>query len=331
MDIDYLVIGAGGIGGSIAGTLAASDKNVTLIARGPQLEALSSNGIVLTADFGEQKKESVIRNIDVCDQEAYIKRRRGSEGRMPPVIFICVKSYSIPDIAPFLNEIGTADTIMIPILNGMCMGEYIRRFVRSGRVLDGCTYLSAMKDGPGRFLMKGDSFRLVFGGDGMTPSSALSAAELGYIAEDLRSAGIDAEASDDILSHSIRKASFVAASAGTGLYFDIRLKDMQRPGEPRDMVGGIAEEMQSLARSIGVSFGFDLKEDILRSLDSLSPDTESSLQRDIAAGGMSEFDSLILNPLRIGKERGIDMPTLQKVADRFLSSQKKHIRKQFDR
>ena len=84
MDIDYLVIGAGGIGGSIAGTLAASDKNVTLIARGAQLEALSSNGIVLTADFGEQKKESVIRNIDVCDQEAYIKRRRGSEGRMPP-------------------------------------------------------------------------------------------------------------------------------------------------------------------------------------------------------------------------------------------------------
>lgn len=316
-EIRYLIVGAGGIGGSIAGTLASSGKDVTLIARGAQLKAIRQNGIVLISDAGGARTERTVTNIKVSSSEEY-ERPGADEAEF--VVFICVKSYHVPGIEEFLDRIADDETIMIPILNGMCMGEYIRGYVSRGIVLDGCTYLSAMKDGPGRFLMMGDRFRLVFGGDGLSPKSTVDPAGLEHIAEDLRSAGIDAEASGDILTHSVKKASFVAASAGAGLYYDTRVGGLQVPGEPRDMVRSIAGEMQSLAEAIGVSFGFDLRDDILRSLDGLSPDTESSLQRDIASGGPSEFDSLILNPLRIGAEHGVEMPALRTVAERFASS-----------
>lgn len=323
-EIHYLIIGAGGIGGSIAGTLATAGKNVTLIARGQQLEALRRSGLVLVSDFGGRKEEKLIPpgKIDVCSQEEYTSPDE------PPVIFLCVKSYSIEDVAPFLDLAAQGGAFVIPILNGMRMGEYIRGFVKQGRILDGCTYLSAMKDGPGRFLMKGDRFRLVFGGDGLHKSSTVKASQIEYIAEDLRSAGIDAEASDDILSHTVKKAAFVASCASTGLYYDVKVRELQKPGKPRDMITKIAGEMSALAQKMGIVYGFDLAEDILTSLDGLSPDTESSLQRDIAQGGRSEFDSLVAYPIRIAQSCGLEMPALKTVKDAFeerASSQKKHI------
>ena len=47
----YLVIGTGGVGGSIAGFLALAGKDVTCIARGKHLEAIRKHGLHLKSDL----------------------------------------------------------------------------------------------------------------------------------------------------------------------------------------------------------------------------------------------------------------------------------------
>ncbi|MDR1555458.1 MAG: ketopantoate reductase family protein, partial [Tannerellaceae bacterium] len=47
----YLVVGTGGVGGSIAGFLALAGKDVSCIARGAHLQAICERGLKLNSDL----------------------------------------------------------------------------------------------------------------------------------------------------------------------------------------------------------------------------------------------------------------------------------------
>ena len=47
----FLIIGTGGVGGSIAGFLALAGKDVTCIARGKHLKAIREKGLHLKSDL----------------------------------------------------------------------------------------------------------------------------------------------------------------------------------------------------------------------------------------------------------------------------------------
>lgn len=80
----YLIVGTGGVGGSIAGFLALAGKDVTCIARGRHLEAIRRNGLHLKSDL---KGEHYLP-VTACTSEEF-------EGKAD-VIFVCVKD--IPSI-----------------------------------------------------------------------------------------------------------------------------------------------------------------------------------------------------------------------------------------
>lgn len=78
----YLVIGGGAIGGSIAAYLTKAEKEVTLIARGRQLEEISEYGL-----FVSKGRNEFNAKINTVSAEEYDDN--------PDVIFLCVKGYSL--------------------------------------------------------------------------------------------------------------------------------------------------------------------------------------------------------------------------------------------
>ena len=58
----YLIIGTGGVGGSIAAFLALAGHNVTCIARGAHLKAMRKNGLMLKSGL---KGEHTVR-VNAC-------------------------------------------------------------------------------------------------------------------------------------------------------------------------------------------------------------------------------------------------------------------------
>lgn len=295
----YAVVGAGGCGGSIGANLARAGQDVTLIARGQHLIAIQKEGIrIETSDQGS----FTVTDIHATDMEHYAD--------IPDVMFVCVKGYSIPEVIPFLKEHSSKDTVIIPILNIYGTGAKLQKELPEPMVVDGCIYIAAEIKEPGVILQKGDIFRLVFG----ARKEQTLRRELFVIEQELKQAGIDAVLSDQISRDAFQKYAYISPMAACGLYYDAKAETFQRAGEERMMFIRCMKEIEALAEAMDIPFLVDIEKTNLDILDALDPEASTSMQRDIWAGKQSEIDGLVYEPLRLGKQYGVDMPYYQEIA-----------------
>ena len=100
------VYGAGAIGGYIGAKLALSGEEVTLIARGPHLEAMKARGLKLI----EEGKEHVVRPRVTSDP-----REAGPQD----YVFLSVKAHALKGIADGVQPLLGASTALVPAINGV--------------------------------------------------------------------------------------------------------------------------------------------------------------------------------------------------------------------
>lgn len=298
----YLVVGTGGVGGSIAGFLALAGKDVTCIARGKHLDAMKRNGLHLKSDL----KGEHFLPVKACTSEEF-------EGKAD-VIFVCVKGYSIDSIKEVLERASTPDTLVIPILNVYGTGPRIGRLVPSVHVLDGCIYIVGFVSGEGEITQMGSIFRLVFGA---RPEQGIARERLDCIAEALQACGIKAEVSDDINRDTFIKWAFISAMACTGAYHDVPMGEVQHEGEVRETFIGLSQESAEIGKQLGVTYPEDPVAYNLKVIDSLDPHSTASMQKDIARGHESEIQGLLFDLIDLGERLGVNLPTYHKVALKF--------------
>ena len=102
------VVGAGAIGGLLGAKLAAAGEDVTLIARGPHLEAIRARGLEVTMQDG-----SVIRAADVA--------ATSDMGECGPqdLVVLGVKAHQIAPVADGLPSLFGPETIVLTTQNGI--------------------------------------------------------------------------------------------------------------------------------------------------------------------------------------------------------------------
>lgn len=302
----YLVIGTGGVGGSIAGFLALAGKDVTCIARGKHLEAIRKYGLHLKSDL---KGEHYLP-VKACTAEEYNDKA--------DVVFVCVKGYSIDSIKDVLEKSAHPDTLVIPILNVYGTGPRIGRLVPSVKVLDGCIYIVGFVSGEGEITQMGRIFRLIFGA---RPEQNIPQEALDEIADVLQSCGIKAEVSDDINRDTFIKWAFISAMACTGAYHDVPMGEVQHEGPVRDTFIGLSRESAEMGHRLGVAYPEDPVAYNLKVIDKLDPHSTASMQKDLAKGHQSEIQGMLFDVIKLGEELGTDLTTYRKVAAKFTDLQ----------
>lgn len=302
----YLVIGTGGVGGSIAGFLALAGKDVTCIARGKHLEAIRKHGLHLKSDL---KGEHYLP-IKACTAEEYNDKA--------DVVFVCVKGYSIDSIKDVLEKSAHPDTLVIPILNVYGTGPRIGRLVPSVKVLDGCIYIVGFVSGEGEITQMGRIFRLIFGA---RPEQNIPHEALDEIAGVLQACGIKAEVSDDINRDTFIKWAFISAMACTGAYHDVPVGEVQHDGPVRDTFIGLSRESAEMGHRLGVAYPEDPVAYNLKVIDKLDPHSTASMQKDLAKGHQSEIQGMLFDVIKLGEELGTDLTTYRKVAAKFADLQ----------
>ncbi len=301
-NLKYLIVGTGGVGGSIAGFLALAGKEVTCIARGEHLKALQTEGLQLHSDL---KGEHTLK-IKACTAEEYSDKA--------DVIFVCVKGYSVSSITDLIKRAAHKDTIVIPILNVYGTGPRIQQQVPDVTVLDGCIYIVGFVSGVGEITQMGKIFRIVYGAHkGTIVSSGL----LEAVQNDLQESGIKADISTDISRDTFVKWSFISAMAVTGAYYNVPMGEVQKPGEIRDTFIGLSRESAALGQKLRIEFKEDLIAYNLKVIDKLAPDSTASMQKDMAREHESEVQGLLFDMLEAAQEQGIDAPTYRMVAQKF--------------
>lgn len=302
----YLIIGTGGVGGSIAGFLALAGKDVTCIARGKHLEAIRKHGLHLKSDL---KGEHYLP-VKACTAEEYNEKA--------DVVFVCVKGYSIDSIKDVLEKSAHPDTLVIPILNVYGTGPRIGRLVPSVKVLDGCIYIVGFVSGEGEITQMGRIFRLIFGA---RPEQNIPQEALDEIANVLQACGIKAEVSDDINRDTFIKWAFISAMACTGAYHDVPMGEVQHEGPVRDTFIGLSRESAEMGHRLGVAYPEDPVAYNLKVIDKLDPHSTASMQKDLAKGHQSEIQGMLFDVIKLGEELGTDLTTYRKVAAKFADLQ----------
>ena len=304
--LKYMIIGAGGTGGAVGSHLARAGYDVTFIARGRHLEAMRADGLRVLKPAGD----FVIDPVQACTSDEFLEA-----GSRPDVIFVCLKGYAVDGMIPFIAEAAGPDTIVIPVLNIFGTGGKIQEKLPGITVTDGCIYVASEISEPGTILMKGDILRVVFGlrRDQKAGSAAKVMPVLEKVRDDLCDAGIEGILSDNIERDALRKFSYVSPQGACGLYYDVPVGAVQKPGEVRDCFASLVQEISDIADAMGIGFGEDVVKINLDITEGLAPDMTTSLQRDIARGGSSEIDGLIYEVPRLAARYGVSVPVYEKI------------------
>ncbi|HEY7144970.1 MAG TPA: 2-dehydropantoate 2-reductase, partial [Streptosporangiaceae bacterium] len=102
----FAVVGAGAIGGYVGAALARGGADVTLIARGPHLAAMRAGGVRVRSPRGD-----FTAHPEATDDLAAVA---GAD-----VVFVALKAYSLPQIAPRLGELLAPGAAAIWAQNGI--------------------------------------------------------------------------------------------------------------------------------------------------------------------------------------------------------------------
>ena len=294
----YLIVGAGGTGGPVGAYLARAGKDVTFIARGDNLNALRSRGLKVI----RPNDEFTLRSVKASGLKGY--------NETPDVIFVCVKSYSLDALIPELQRVADKNTIIIPILNVFGTGGMMQKSFPDTLVTDGCIYVAAQIKEPGCIQMNGDILRVIFG----VRDRSEYRDELKEIEADLNESGITGILSDNIVRDALLKFSYVSPQGACGLYYGVPAGEIQKPGEIRECFAGLVHEIETLALAMDIHFEEDIVNRNLDILDTLVPSATTSLQRDIAAGNLSEIDGLIYEVVRLADKYNVEAPIYRKIA-----------------
>lgn len=294
-----LVIGAGGTGGILSFLLAKGGKDVTVAARGRHLQKIQENGLIRHTKWDDSFESVPISAMTTDDVDF-----------TPDVIFLCVKSYSLSPLVPVLERISGPDTLIVPLLNGYNIGGRLQEQLPRTTVLDGCIYISANIESPGVILQHAPILRVVYGRRDHEVTKQMQ-----KLMHELDVPGVEASLSIQIQRDTLKKFSYVSPVGAAGLYCNCTAGEFQKEGEARDFVSGLIREVSALADAMGYPFDADMVQVNLDILDTLPPDTTTSMQRDILAGHESEWNELVLEPIRLGEQFGVTTPFYRKVQE----------------
>jgi 2-dehydropantoate 2-reductase len=218
------------------------------------------------------------------------------------LVFFSVKEYDLETAAGGLDPLLHANTIILPVLNGVDIAERLRSIVPQGIVLSGCVYISSYIETPGVVHQVGGTCQLLFGPDEGRADTYQPLETL------LKKAGIKADLSADIAVPLWSKYLFVSPMAGVTSLTGLCFGDVMADEKGRVMVRGLMAEIMHLARAKGIALPADSVEVAIAKVRHFPPETKSSMQLDYERGRKTELELFIGFAVRAGRSLGVPMP-----------------------
>jgi 2-dehydropantoate 2-reductase len=271
------VIGAGGVGGYFGGRLAQAGGDVRFIARGATLEALRAHGLRVDSILGD----FAVSPLRATDDPT-------SVGPVDAIL-MAVKAWQIPGAAAQIAPMLGADTMVVPLENGIDAPEVLSQIVGARHVLGGLCAIVSFSVAPGHIRHAAAEPVVMFG-------------EL----DNSRSERV--EVPPDIRRSMWTKFLFIATLSGIGALTRVPIGVWRADDEIRAIADRSLREVLRLATARGIDLGEDAIERTWQRYDGLAPDSTSSMQRDIMEGKPSELEAQLGAVVRLAHESGVEVP-----------------------
>ena len=285
-------MGSGGVGGYFGAKLLRAGAEVTMVARGPHLDAIRRAGLAVRSAV---EGESVVRPAAVEHLEGV--------ARADAVLF-CVKSFDTEDAAARLWSVLGPDTPVLSLQNGVDNEDKIDAALGTGRAMGGVAQVFAMIEAPG--VIRHNAFgRIIFGE--MNGRVSERAARL---RDAFAHAQIPAELSTDIRRALWEKYVLLCAVAGTTAITRETLGVVRETPPTWRLFRTLVEEITTLANAAGVTLPDDTVDQILKLAESIPPGSRASLAQDFLQGRQLELEALHGHASRLGERLGVPTPAV---------------------
>ena len=309
------IFGAGAIGGFMGAKLAQAGADVSLVARGPHLNAMRENGLRLIEETGESVAKVVVSDdpMDLGPQD---------------YVIVTLKAHSVPPVVSKMQPLIGQDTTIVSGVNGVpwwyfhkiggpLEGTRLTTVDPGNKQWDGfgpdnvlgcVVYPAAEVIEPGVVKhIEGNRFSLGEP-DGSKSDRALE------LSKALASAGLRAPVRprirDEIWVKLWGNLSFNPISTLTHATLDVLCTD---PGT-RAVARAMMVEAQEIAEKLGVKFPIDVDRRINGGAEVGAHRT--SMLQDLDQGRPMEIDALIGSVQELGRVTGTPTPTIDTVLAR---------------
>ena len=302
--MNICVVGAGAIGGWIAARLALAGYEVSVVARGATLEAIDTQGLLIT-DQGDTRCVAVAAATDPSILGIH------------DVVVIAVKAPALPQIANGLESLIGPDTQIVPMLNGVPWWftddplwsvdpeVTIADAIPVEQVAGCVVHASCFRSAPNHVVVK-HADKLILGEPGGGESERIE-----RLCTLFGNAGIRAEASDNVrraiwyklwgnatinpMSALTRStADKLLADAAVGAFMAEAMDELAAVGAAIDCpIGESAEDRMGVTARLGAF--------------------KSSMLQDVEAGRAIELEALVGAPREIAARAGVPTPQLDRL------------------
>ncbi len=306
------IYGAGAIGGYLGAMLSAAGSDVSLIARGPHLQAMQENGLELKIDGSE-----IVTHPTCTDDPAEVGPQ--------DFVIITLKAHSVPAISQPLQALLGPETAIVTAINGVPWwyfykigGKHEGHRVASvdpdgqlwsdlapERVIGSVVYPATEVIAPG-VIEHQYGERFVLGEPSGEKTERIQALSKELIAAGLK-APIRPRIRDEMWVKLWGNLSFNPVSALTGA----TLKTMAEDSGTRAIIRAMMIEGQQVGEALGVNFKIDVdaRIDGARNVG----EHKTSMLQDLELGRPMEIDALVTAVAEMGNMVGIDTPTIDTV------------------
>ena len=299
------VYGAGAIGGLMAAWLSRAGHEVSVVARGAQLDAIRRNGLRVRSEDNTQ----TFRVHAESDPE---------ELGAQDYVLVTVKAQSLPAVAETIGPLLGADTSVVTAMNGVPWwffhglkgpqtrlesldpGGALSRAIPTERIVGCVIHLAASTPEPG-IISHNMGSKLIVGAPGGRNGSRTR-----RIADALAAAGFDVAVSasieKDFWVKLLGNVSFNPVSALTLTTADQLIQNR----EVKAYMVEIMREVLAVGRAVGVDADIDpeARIDMARALGRF----KTSMLQDLEAGKPLEIDGLLAGTLEIARKAGVRAP-----------------------
>ena len=283
-----LVLGAGGIGGLVGGRLAQHGADITFLVRAHRKTQLDTHGLRIESPQGDATVQ--VRTTLAPDTQDHYD-----------LVLLTCKAY---DLAGAINAIApavSADTAVLPLLNGIAHLDMLNTRFGAARVLGGTARMQVTLTADGTIRQLNDWQTLTFGEqDGSMSDRVRQLADL------LEPTGIVAKPSTTIVRELWLKLVHLATVAGATCLMRANIGEIARTPDGTELLNRLLTRNADIAAHFGHRPDDAFLATYRTLFETRDARYEASMARDLEKGGRVESEQILGYMLDKCREAGFD-------------------------
>jgi 2-dehydropantoate 2-reductase len=287
-----LVVGAGSTGGYFGGRLAEAGRDVTFLVRPGRAGHLRANGLRIVSPHGDVTLRPKIVTADTLAEPF-------------DAILLTVKAYSLgPALRDLAPAVG-AETMILPVLNGMKHVDSLTDRFGAKAVVGGVCKIAATIDDEGRIVQLARFHELSYGELSGAPSSRTE-----QLDAFMQGAGFNAKLTPAIAREMWEKWVLLAALGGATCLMRGTVGEIVAAPGGLDFMERFLGEVVTAITAVGEKPTEAHLAGVRKMLTEAGSGLASSMYRDLQKGGPIEADQIVGDLLARAGEAGLPAPLL---------------------